>query len=58
MKNGIVYVLETTTDETIMCNLLKNMSNNDLFLLFNLVEFLDESVKQRWVSAYNLVHNA
>lgn len=53
MSQGIKHFLENTHDEEVMENFLKRVSDKDLFIIFNLLEFSDKEAKKRWVNIYN-----
>lgn len=49
MRPEIIHVVNNLNDFRI----LQSMGSRDLFYLMNIIEFVDEDVKQRWVDEYN-----
>lgn len=52
VNNTILYLINNTDDEQIK-NLYRQLYDQDLFLLFNTLEFVDEEIQRRWYKIYN-----
>lgn len=53
MRNELIQVLSDVKESEYIINILRNMSNRDLFFLFNLLEYTDNETQDRWLNTYN-----
>jgi hypothetical protein len=53
MRNELIQVLSDVKESEYITNILLNMSNRDIFFLFNLLEYVDNDTKSRWINTYN-----
>jgi hypothetical protein len=53
MRNELIQMLSDVKESEYITNILLNMSNRDIFFLFNLLEYADNDTKSRWLNTYN-----
>ncbi len=52
---GVLHFLNNVSSQQVMINFLKRLDNKAMSSLFELLNYTNNEVEQRWIDAYNVV---